>query len=171
MGTASKIISHVAACAAVASCGDPPPSPADTPPQPPRLTKSEEVYQRCVENAPQTADSVAAALKRNRLFDAEYLLRGCADNLKTPDRIKQLYAEVKKRTDAIEKQAAAAEKKRRKSEGVRIGMTQAQVLDIAWGKPERINRTTTAAGTREQWVYGSRSYLYFQDGILTTIQN
>jgi len=42
---------------------------------------------------------------------------------------------------------------------------------LAWGTPERINRTTTAAGTREQWVYGSGNYLYFDDGVLETIQN
>jgi hypothetical protein len=50
-------------------------------------------------------------------------------------------------------------------------MTQAEVLASSWGKPDDINRTITAYGTREQWVYGYRSYLYFDDGILTAIQN
>jgi hypothetical protein len=55
--------------------------------------------------------------------------------------------------------------------GVRIGMTAVEVLASSWGRPSDINRTTTRYGTREQWVYGSRNYLYFEDGILTAIQN
>ncbi|WP_119460645.1 hypothetical protein [Rhodospirillaceae bacterium SYSU D60014] len=42
---------------------------------------------------------------------------------------------------------------------------------LAWGRPRSVNRTTTAHGVREQWVYGSGSYLYFDDGSLTAIQN
>jgi hypothetical protein len=56
--------------------------------------------------------------------------------------------------------------------GVRIGMTSSDVLNKSnWGRPESINRTTTSAGSREQWIYGSRNYLYFNNGILTAIQN
>jgi hypothetical protein len=68
-------------------------------------------------------------------------------------------------------QEARAEKARRKKEGVSIGMDVQQVLDSSWGRPEHVNRTTTAYGTREQWVYGSRSYLYFENGTLISIQN
>lgn len=57
------------------------------------------------------------------------------------------------------------------SEGkVRIGMTKAMCFD-AWGTPQKINTTRTANTVREQWVYDLRSYLYFENGILTTIQN
>jgi hypothetical protein len=56
--------------------------------------------------------------------------------------------------------------------GARIGMTAEQVLkETSWGKPRSINRTTTAYGTREQWVYGNSNYLYFTNGVLTSIQN
>ena len=55
--------------------------------------------------------------------------------------------------------------------GVRIGMSQKQVLASSWGKPEHVNRTISVTGITEQWVYSSKSYLYFQDGLLTTIQN
>ena len=58
----------------------------------------------------------------------------------------------------------------RKSQGVSIGMTTQQVLESSWGEPEGINKTTTKYGTSEQWVYGD-NYLYFEDGILTSIQN
>lgn len=63
------------------------------------------------------------------------------------------------------------EKARRKKEGVSIGMTQEEVLESSWGKPEHINKTTTAYETWEQWVYPGYNYLYFDDGILTAIQN
>jgi len=52
---------------------------------------------------------------------------------------------------------------------VMIGMTAMQCLQ-SWGRPDDINRTITANGRHEQWVYGSK-YLYFDDGVLTTIQN
>jgi len=63
-----------------------------------------------------------------------------------------------------------ADKKKAKQEGVRIGMTQQEVLNSNWGKPEDVNTTTTAYGTSEQWVYDGYKYLYFEDGLLTTIQ-
>ena len=54
----------------------------------------------------------------------------------------------------------------------RIGMTKDQVVNgTNWGRPYDINRTITAGGTKEQWVYGSRRYLYFDNGILTAIQD
>lgn len=53
---------------------------------------------------------------------------------------------------------------------VNIGMTAEQAI-AAWGRPNDINKTTYSFGVHEQWVYGISSYLYFEDGILTTIQN
>lgn len=61
--------------------------------------------------------------------------------------------------------------KAKKQEGVRIGMSSASVLASSWGRPQSVNRTTTASGTREQWVYGIGNYLYFENGVLTAIQN
>ena len=55
--------------------------------------------------------------------------------------------------------------------GVSIGMTKAQVLASCWGKPESINRTVTAYGVHEQWVYNLKSYVYFENGVVTAIQN
>lgn len=68
---------------------------------------------------------------------------------------------------------ARAEAKRRAAlPGARIGMTQKQVVEgTNWGKPHSVNRTTTAKGTFEQWVYGDRNYLYFTDGKVSGIQN
>jgi len=70
-----------------------------------------------------------------------------------------------------EAQKEAADKAKAKSEGVRLGMTQQDVLDSSWGKPNDINRTIGGYGTHEQWCYGGNNYLYFEDGILTDIQN
>lgn len=69
-----------------------------------------------------------------------------------------------------ERQAADAEKARRKREGAAIGMTPDDVLASAWGRPERVNRTITAAGVREQWVYPGYNYIYITNGVVTGIQ-
>jgi hypothetical protein len=54
----------------------------------------------------------------------------------------------------------------------RIGMTRQQVVnDSNWGRPYDINRTTSVSGVREQWVYDNRRYLYFDNGVLTAIQD
>lgn len=52
---------------------------------------------------------------------------------------------------------------------VSIGMTPDQVR-LAWGPPERIHETITAAGRRQQWVYPGQSFLYFENGVVTAIQ-
>jgi hypothetical protein len=57
-----------------------------------------------------------------------------------------------------------------KENKVFVGMTTAEA-ESSWGKPEHINRTTTAHTQREQWVYKNNSFLYFENGVLTTIQN
>jgi len=57
-----------------------------------------------------------------------------------------------------------------KKGSVLIGMTKRQA-DLAWGRPKDINRTTTANIRNEQWVYGNGSFLYFDNGILSAIQN
>lgn len=53
----------------------------------------------------------------------------------------------------------------------KIGMTKNEVLNSTWGKPEDINKTTTKYGIREQWCYSGYKYIYFEDGIVTSIQD
>lgn len=83
---------------------------------------------------------------------------------------------AKLRDDASAEQARDAERAERVSKvakkraGVGIGMSRQDVIDSSWGKPRKINTTTTARGTSEQWVYDG-GYLYFEDGVLRTIQN
>jgi hypothetical protein len=57
----------------------------------------------------------------------------------------------------------------KKEGGVSIGMSEAKVLASCWGKPRKKNITEGVGGRHEQWVYGN-NYLYFEDGILTSIQ-
>lgn len=52
----------------------------------------------------------------------------------------------------------------------RIGMTSSEVKNSTWGSPDKINKTTTAYGVREQWVYGNGKYIYLENGIVTAIQ-
>ncbi|MCW2119866.1 hypothetical protein [Flavobacterium sp. 7A] len=53
---------------------------------------------------------------------------------------------------------------------VKIGWTKSMCI-ASWGKPYDINRTTNAYGTQEQYVYSLKKYLYFENGILTGIQD
>lgn len=53
---------------------------------------------------------------------------------------------------------------------VQVGMTSQMVID-AWGQPDKTNIITGEYGDNEQWVYSrDNSYLYFENGKLTTIQ-
>jgi hypothetical protein len=51
-----------------------------------------------------------------------------------------------------------------------IGMTKEKVEKSRWGKPSKINKTTTKYGVQEQWVYSGGRYVYFEDGVVTAIQ-
>ena len=51
-----------------------------------------------------------------------------------------------------------------------IGMTESEVYASSWGAPQKRNTTTTADGEREQWVYED-GYSYFENGVVTAIQD
>ncbi len=83
---------------------------------------------------------------------------------------------LKKLADA-RKVAAAKEAERKlhaewRKTGVSIGMPAERVRYSSWGRPDHINRSVYRDGVQhEQWCYSSGSFLYFEDGILTGIQN
>lgn len=56
-----------------------------------------------------------------------------------------------------------------KSKEPAIGMTKDEVLNGAWGSPKDKNVTQNRYGTYEQWVYGGGKYIYFTNGIVTSI--
>lgn len=78
---------------------------------------------------------------------------------------------AKRQIAAAERKEQEADRKQKRSQGVRLGMTKEDVLASSWGRPEKINTTTNVYGTHEQWVYGGGNYLYFENGVLTSIQN
>ena len=53
-----------------------------------------------------------------------------------------------------------------------IGMTP-EMCEMSWGSPRHTRTTTTASGEQVQWVYNDfvTKYLYFDNGILVSIQN
>jgi hypothetical protein len=85
----------------------------------------------------------------------------------------ELAKQEKQRLSAAEKEKErflASERRQKKSEGVSLGMSRDDVMASSWGRPNEVHRTTTATGTHEQWVYGG-GYLYFDNGVLTAVQN
>lgn len=52
----------------------------------------------------------------------------------------------------------------------RIGMTSEEVKKSTWGEPKKINKTTHSWGTNEQWCYDNYKYIYFDNGVVTAIQ-
>ena len=87
------------------------------------------------------------------------------ENLAFFKKERQRYSKREK-NELIEKKIAE-----KKEQNPHLGMTKEQVESSSWGKPKDINRTVSTYGSREQWVYGSGRYLYFEDGILTSFQD
>jgi len=85
-------------------------------------------------------------------------------------------AEEAARAEADQKAAAekakldeAAFAKSPAGKKVGVGMSAEQVR-LSWGKPEKVNSTVYGRGTHEQWVYGGSQYVYFEDGVMTSLQ-
>lgn len=136
---------------------------------------------QCISQAAQRLDTAQKDIRERRFAEALHKLNRCKDVIDTEawrgalkeanDQAAREATIKAKQEAAAEAKRAAEEKRKKKQAGVFIGMTQQEVIDSSWGKPKRINRTTTKRGTREQWVYGHGNYLYFQDGILESVQN
>ena len=52
---------------------------------------------------------------------------------------------------------------------IQLGMNKEQVK-LSWKEPKKVNKTIRSGIISEQWIYESQ-YLYFENGILTTMQN
>ena len=102
--------------------------------------------------------------------------------VRSMEALKSEYPDIAAKYSKVEQQlvlATAAQAKQRQAQLMEtrrripppLGITQRQVVDDWWGLPQGINRTISAAGEREQWVYGDRRYLYFENGRLTTVQD
>lgn len=51
---------------------------------------------------------------------------------------------------------------------IKIGMTK-MMCELSWGKPKKVNETISAGKKTEQWIYED-NYLYFDNGVLVTMQ-
>jgi hypothetical protein len=67
----------------------------------------------------------------------------------------------------------AAEKARREEcerrNQPKIGMTPEEATATCWGKPRRVVKVTTAAGVKEQFIYGNGHVLEFESNKLSAI--
>lgn len=135
--------------------------------------EEEERLRRCTTGSATLHAEAKALMKAKDPQKAFELLAPCR-NLPIDQDTTKLIAEVltaARANDEIRiKKEAAAQKAERKKHGVSIGMTMQEVLDSNWGRPRTVNKTTARNYNHEQWVYDG-GYLYFEDGILTTIQN
>ena len=73
--------------------------------------------------------------------------------------------------DYKEKVKKAKEEEELAHSDPKIGMTVEEVLKCAWGKPDHINKDTYSWGTQEQWCYSNNRYVYFENGIVTSISD
>lgn len=96
---------------------------------------------------------------------------GITEDCRETDFVYKSLKETEARNAAAKAKADAAKVQAAKP-SPRIGMSKMAVIENTnWGKPYKINRTITASGTHEQWLYGSDQYLYFTNGTLTAIQD
>lgn len=85
------------------------------------------------------------------------------DTVYAPTRIAQLNAEDER------KKAQREEDKYWENKMPEIGMTAAEVKKTSWGSPDKINKDTYEWGTTEQWVYEKKGYVYFRDGVVSSV--
>ena len=110
-----------------------------------------------VEHAAYEAD------QKKRDADAKKWLEGWSDRLVAEERAKKR-AKIAKAKKIGGKYANLI----LKGKAV-IGMKREQVK-LALGNPRDINRTVGSWGVHEQWVYAN-SYLYFENGVMTSFQD
>lgn len=91
-------------------------------------------------------------------------------NKKIESYAKTIPDKIASKQRAIEVEARQARELEIANSDPRIGMTREDVVNSRWGKPEDSNTTITKYGISEQWVYEGYRYVYFYDGIVTSIQ-
>ncbi|HVW14708.1 MAG TPA: hypothetical protein VHB54_12815 [Mucilaginibacter sp.] len=97
------------------------------------------------------------------------------DYVVDPTPIKEFYKAERKKQTELRKQRLISKYGRETADLIlngrmRIGMTKQMAIE-SWGKPEKIHSTIFPNSVYEQWVYPNYNYLYFENGLLTTIQN
>lgn len=121
----------------------------------------------------------ASSLETKKLGDMTGFLNGMIEL--TIQDIKNIDGELAEKLQKLKEQYKLEIQEQRRTnsrvnaylskENPKIGMSKEEVLNSRWGEPEDINRTITEYGTSEQWVYSGYRYIYFDDGIVTAIQD
>lgn len=93
-----------------------------------------------------------------------------AERIARAEESKAIKEEYDKRVADLTKRFGAADAKDILAGYVKIGWDKERCIE-SWGYPDKINKDTGAWGVHEQWVYRSGSYLYFDNGKLSAIQN
>ncbi|HWT21663.1 MAG TPA: zinc-ribbon domain-containing protein [Variovorax sp.] len=134
-----------------------------------RDARQKTLNEECTSGITQVMKTAKEQSSSGDLNMAAATLNHCSEISKDPSFTK-LSKEIEQARTAKIARLEREEKARKKKEGVRIGMSKDDVIASSWGKPRKINKTTNARGTREQWVYDG-GYLYFDGDTLTTVQN
>lgn len=82
--------------------------------------------------------------------------------------------QIRKQREIDNVRLSHLDKKRKKQEGVSIGMTMQDVLDSSWGRPQHKTSYHSSLGTKTIWQYGEygqRGSIIFDNGIVTMIRN
>lgn len=124
------------------------------------------VFAAELEDAVKTAKSDAQPLS-HRVLAIERIETMAPARVSEFAKLKTQLEKSIEREEVRQRKAIAA---RKRSEGVTIGMSKDDVIASSWGRPESINKSIYSFGVHEQWVYGGRNYLYFEDGRLASIQ-
>jgi hypothetical protein len=110
-------------------------------------------------------------LRELSMYEANFDYEWVSYTKRALSRLHQSNFDIDVMISNVQQQCDARIKQARKP-GPRLGMTGKTVIETTnWGEPGRVNRTVTAGGVREQWVFGGGYYLYFTNGRLTAIQD
>jgi len=111
------------------------------------------------------------------ILESEFLRREAEKKKKEEELQREILAEQKKQDEERKQFVNRCIAKFGQKSGaliadgkVTIGMSR-EMCRTAWGEPIDINKTIVRGLTSEQWVYGWGTYLYFDNSVLTAIQN
>lgn len=85
------------------------------------------------------------------------------------DAYASLISDARKQLDEKNKETGEDKRSASKKRNPAIGMTAEEVLESTWGRPKKINKTTYSWGVTEQWCYSGYRYIYFDNGIVSSI--
>lgn len=122
------------------------------------------------ENKKETVEITIKELDSNSLQqmiinsnDLLSFLKQYRDEVYKPIKDKQLQKEAEEKKEYQEKENKI------KSSIPQVGMTPSEVRKTKWGSPDKINKDTYSWGTTEQWVYNKYGYVYFRNGVVSSV--